>query len=159
MEPECGSHDGQRSRYRRGRDAWNRAARVAPVLGSLAALGLMACALNGRTLDFSPLRDADRVEIRTRDDAPVKTLTDRRQIRAALDFVERHSSGWKDPVAGPRVPTFMLYFYREREALGAYGVGADYLVSYPPHHGFRSRSVPGDQIRELLNVLGLSVQP
>lgn len=102
----------------------------------------MACALNARSLDFSPLRAADRVGIRTRDDAPLKTLTHRRQIRAALDFAERYSSGWGDPIAGPRVPAFMLYFYRDRAGLEAYGVGADYLVSNPHIIAFSGAPCP-----------------
>jgi hypothetical protein len=112
--------------------------------------------LDGHRIDFTPLERGDRMEIRTRDGALVKTITDAAQVRQAIEFIERYQSGWRDPVTGPVVPTFMLTFFKGEEGISGFGVGGRSIVSHPPTTGFWSRSVPEAEVTRLLEQLGLS---
>jgi hypothetical protein len=115
-----------------------------------------SCGLRGHSIDFAPLERADRMEVRTRDGALVKTIRDGAQIRQAIAFIERYQSGWKDPVTGPVVPTFMLTFFKGDEGISGFGVGGRYIVSHPPTAGFWSRTVPEEEATRLLEQLGLN---
>lgn len=123
------------------------------------ALSIMGCGLHGHRIDFTPLERADRIEVRTRLDAPVKSITDPVQVRAALDFIKKYRSGGKDPLSGPLVPRFMLQFYTGQEGLGGFGVGSRHIVSNPPTAGFWSREVPRDEIDRLVRALALKDGP
>jgi hypothetical protein len=116
----------------------------------------VACALHGHRLDFSALAQADYIEVRSNLDAPIKTIDDSNQVRAATQFIEQYRGGWKDPLHGPRVPKYMLIFYRGQERLGGFGISDRYLVSYPPTQGFWSRDVSPDAVVGLLRALGLN---
>lgn len=116
---------------------------------------MLGCSLHGHRIDFKPLERADRIEVRTRVDAPVKSINDPAQVQAARDFIRHYGSGWEDPLRGPLVPTFMLYFYEGQRGLGGFGIGSGYIVSHPPTAGFWSRDVPPQEIDRLLRVLGL----
>ena len=59
----------------------------------------VACALHGHRLDFSALEQADYIEVRSNLNAPIKTIDDSNQVRAATQFIEQYRGGWKDPAA------------------------------------------------------------
>jgi hypothetical protein len=122
-------------------------------IGVLSAF--VACALHGHHIDFKSLEGADRLEILTRNEVRVKTVTDPLQIRAALQFIETYESGWKDPLRGPLAPEIKLMFYQGSQGLGGFGIGKEHVVSDPPTKGFWARDVPADQIRRLVRTLGL----
>jgi hypothetical protein len=47
----------------------------------------------------------------------------------AARFIQRYESGWKDALAGPLVPEFMLTFYSGSRGLGGFGIGMDQVMS------------------------------
>lgn len=130
--------------------------RMVAIATLLGGFGPVGCALHGHKLDFSPLERGDRIEVRTRAGALVRTITDRSQIQAAVDFIERYPSGWKDPLGGPRVPRLMLLFFRGDTGISGFGVGRGYIVSDPSTLGFWSRDIASDEIDGLVRALGLS---
>ena len=125
------------------------------------AVVLAGCAFHGRghTIDFDPLESADRIVVlRTRDYEVVKTITDPDQVRAAARFARAKETRWKDPIAGPRIPQYLLRFFNGNRFLGGYGIESGYIVSDPTVNGFWSQTVPPDEIRALVATLGLILQ-
>lgn len=74
----------------------------------------------------------------------------------AAQLIEQYREGWKDPLHGPRMPKYMLIFYRGQEQLGGFGIADRYLVSNPPTQGFWSQDVSPDAVAKLLRALGLN---
>jgi hypothetical protein len=127
---------------------------IVAVVATSAAVSL-GCAGRAHRIDFQPLAEANRVEVRTSDQEFVKTVTDPAQIRIATDFIRRFETGWRDPLTGVRIPSLMLTFFRDNRFVGAYGIGDDYVVSNPPTAGFWSRKVPAEDIERLRRGLGI----
>jgi hypothetical protein len=109
------------------------------------------------TIDFSPLKQADRLEVLSHKGETIKTITDPVLISAAAEFIQRFTSGWKDPLSGPVVPDFMLHFYAGERGIGGYGIGVGVIVSNPPTHGFWSRSAPEKEVNDLAARLGIKL--
>ena len=84
------------------------------------SVAVAACA---KSVDFSSLERADRIEVRTPSDKQLKEINDRVQISTAIAFIKRHRSGWSESPFGPVVPDVMLHFYRGQERLGGFGIG------------------------------------
>lgn len=109
---------------------------------------IASCAFFGsrHTIEFSPLKRADRLVVLTRSGDIVKTVTDPAQVSAAAQFIQAYRSGWQDPLEGIVVPEFVLHFYAGTSGLGGYGIGAGYVTSDPPTAGFWSRpAVPTEK--------------
>jgi hypothetical protein len=115
---------------------------------------LVACS---RSLDFSPLANADRIDVRTSADHPIKEITDAQQVAAAMAFIMKNADGWREHPSGPVVPDLMLYFYRGSSRLGGFGISRDHIVADPTVYGWLSRSISAEQRDTLLKALGLSL--
>ena len=116
---------------------------------------MSSCNITSKTLDFSTLKRADRISVRTNSDKPVKELTDPSQLAAALDFLDHHTTGWSENWSGPLIPALMLQFYDGSKRLGGFGVGETYIVADPSTYGWLSRQVKIEDRDALLNTLTL----
>ena len=119
-------------------------------------LGGCAFHRGGHTINFESVLQADRLVV-NRGTEVVKTITDPDMVQVAARFVQPYSTGWEDPLRGPLVPRFMLYFYSGSQFLKAYGIGIGYLASYSPADGFWSRNVTDADVRHLAETLGLDL--
>ena len=129
--------------------------RIAAVLFLSAACA--ASASCSKTLDFSGLENADRIDVRTPSDVRVKEIVDPAQIRIATTFIESHAAGWSESPAGPLVPDVMLYFFRGSSRLGGYGIADTHIVADPTTHGWLSRTVTRAENDTLLRQLGIEL--
>jgi len=111
----------------------------------------------GHVIQFARLEPADRIVVRTRFGDVIKTIEDKAQIDAAVQFIRQYETGWRDPIKGPRVPRFMLDFLVRGRRIGSYGIGVGYVVSDPTTDGFWSRDVPEADVKRLAGRLGLEL--
>jgi hypothetical protein len=110
----------------------------------------------GHTINFESVLQADHLVV-NRGTEVVKTITDPDMVQVAARFVQPYSAGWEDPLRGPLIPRFTLYFYNGSRFVKAYGIGIGYLASYSPADGFWSRDVPEANVRHLAETLGLDL--
>lgn len=87
----------------------------------------------------------------------IKAINDKAQIDAAVRFIRQYENGWRDPIRGPLVPSFMLEFFVSGHHIGSFGIGAGYVVSDPTTDGFWSREVPEEDVKRLAGRLGLEL--
>lgn len=127
---------------------------AAVLLLSGVCAGSVSCS---RTLDFSSLENADRIDVRTRSDVRVKEIVDPAQIKIATTFIKGHEGGWSESAAGPIVPDVMLYFFRGSRRLGGYGIAGTHIVADPTTHGWLSRPATRAENDMLLRQLGIEL--
>jgi hypothetical protein len=127
---------------------------AAMLLLSGVCVGAVSCS---KTLDFSGLEKADRIDVRTRNDVRVKEIVDHAQITIATTFIKGHAAGWSDSPAGPLVPDVMLYFFRGSSRLGGYGIAGTYIVADPATHGWLTRATTTAENDTLLRQLGIEL--
>lgn len=128
-------------------------ARIAAVL-FLSGVCVASCT---KTLNFSGLENADRIDVRTPTDVRVKEIVDPAQIRIATTFIKGHAAGWSESPAGPLVPDVMLYFFRGSSRLGGYGIAGTHIVADPTTHGWLSRAATRAENETLLRQLGIEL--
>ena len=58
----------------------------------VALVGLISLSCS-KSVDFSALRKANRIDVRTSSDEPVKVIADPKQIKIAVDFISNHPGG------------------------------------------------------------------
>jgi hypothetical protein len=122
----------------------------------ITTFGMFACKGHAptKTLEFSNLHSADRVEVTAPFDRKVAVLNQRQQINAAADFIQRYRDGWNDVWTGPVAPMLILQFYRGEQAVGGFGISTSYLVA-----GSLSRNASQQEIASLATRLGLQWPP
>lgn len=118
--------------------------------------GCGSCASDIRSLDFTSLSRADRIDVVTPVGEPLVTISDGQKVQNAAAFAERHRDGWREDWVGPRSGLLRLEFYRRGEYLGGYGVGMDYIVSA---REFLFREASPEGIRQLMTDLGVEFPP
>jgi hypothetical protein len=125
----------------------------ASVLVITAALGASCL---GRQLTFDRLRAADRIDIRTNHQQPLRTIRDPEVIDAARDAVARHDAGWKTPWYGSPVPRLQVSFFHGTELVGGYGVGKDFLTT-ESGPALLTRPVPPEEAARIAQILGVPI--
>lgn len=73
----------------------------------LLAFALLSC----KTDSFPPFEHVSRIEVRTKSDAPISTITDKSQVASILAFVNARSDQWDTPWYGVPVPTVVVDLY------------------------------------------------
>lgn len=147
------SKSSEPSRIDRSATHQNDRARIAALL-FLIGVCVASCT---KTLDFSGLENADRIDVRTPSDVRVKEIVDPAQIRTATIFIKGHAAGWSESPAGPLVPDVMLYFFRGSTRLGGYGIAGRHIVADPTTHGWLSRAATRAENDTLLRQLGIEL--
>src|SRR5207249_562137 len=133
--------------------------RIAAMLLVLAVTFLPGCS-RARTLDFQLLASADRIQVKDLtgpSDKEVKQIDDSAQIRFAVEFLERHRKGWREPFGGSPIPQLMLHFYNKGSRLGGFGIDSTKIIADPVVYGWWSLPIPSSERDELLNRLGLTL--
>jgi hypothetical protein len=78
-------------------------------------------------LNFDMLANADRIELRTKSDAPIKTITSPDTIEKVLAFARSHTEGWYTPWYGTPIPSIILNFYSASKSIGNFKIGGGFL--------------------------------
>lgn len=129
---------------------------IAALCFVVACAGCIGCS---RTLDFTGLKNADRIEARSGSNVLMKEIVDPAQIEIAMSFIQGHATGWSESPAGPLVPDVMLFFYRGPRRVGGYGIAGAHIVADPAIYGWLSRSATRAENDTLLRQLGIELPP
>lgn len=112
--------------------------------------------LNG--LEFSELDRATRTQIQyprlSGSSNKIIEINDPKKIEFAREFIKRYPDGWKRPGLAP-VPaaSFYVEFFDEKERVGVYGVGTDFLA-----YGLYWRPLPEEDRMLLIEALDIPAE-
>lgn len=116
----------------------------------LLAFALLSC----KTDSFPLFEHVTRIEVRTKSDAPISTITDKSQVASILAFVNARSDQWDTPWYGVPVPTVVADLYAGTVFLGHFGVGASFFELHRDG-GFFSRAASDAERREFIKLLAV----
>ena len=125
---------------------------VTGIIYSTVVCMAVGCALT-QPPDFSPLSRADRIEIKTGMNQPVKAVTEPAQIKAVAGFIEHYQAGFGIPWLGAPIPKHVLNFYQGNQDLGGFGIGVSFLSAGPMN--LLTQEITERERDEVLKLLGL----
>ena len=106
-------------------------------------------------LTFESLESADSILVTNNLNQKIKAIDDPHTIRAVLDFVKGHRSGWTMPFEGIPVARLRLNFYAAGAPLGNLGVDETFLTAHQLGT-FWSKSSDVAEGAKLLDIIGVA---
>jgi hypothetical protein len=133
-------------------------------------LGLLSCHTDTKTRELMPYQEGpiDKIIIRlpgkvsVKDDDLLKTITDKDMVSKITVFVKSQANSrldWKTETergALSPAPFLNLTFYSRDVYLFSFGMGNDFFSSLDKVAGYRVRSLPLSEKKELLKLIGVT---
>src|ERR1700749_1978160 len=116
-------------------------------------VSLLACSGN---VSFPPLGKVTRVEVKTKRNELVLTLEDEDKIKAIVNFVDHHRTGWATPmIEDAPVPEYVANFYDSDTFKGHFGYGRNLFETQRDGRGFFSKDASPEEVAEFKALLGI----
>ena len=84
----------------------------------------------------------------------IKEISDPRQIRQIVDFVNTQRTNWRSPAAGVPVPSVILEFYEDDRFKGTFGVGNGFFETQRLG-SLLSKSISHEDEKRFLDLIGV----
>jgi hypothetical protein len=133
---------------------WLKRISLLPV--GMLSLAMMHCSCkSGQKFTYPELGSLTKIEvIDINSRKPVKTILDQRQIDDIVKFINRQRGGWSAPTFHFPGTKVMLYFYRDGNFEGHFGISKS-SFSMQRKGRYDSKPATDEEVQEILNLIGI----